>query len=251
MYGILTAKLSSAPADASYDWQAHAILLPWVSALLRGEDLSFSLCLIVVFVVVIIFINSKNQRITDYNGRCMVVFKAIFVLQSCFGVEASPLAEIMFPGSGRKLSMCAFCRLSSPDKEDRVEFRSPLDVLLRQGASTLQSFNALPAAMLLSSPAPDAPFPKVHLPCAGLVPARPALPHYSLCRDVDQVALTCFFRNSTTFAYAALVAAFTAVVMFTGTSTVLGADGQAVSLARIVNTVVAISIYLTVDTLLG
>ncbi|CAM9721021.1 unnamed protein product [Sphacelaria rigidula] len=65
------------------------------------------------------------------------------------------------------------------------------------------------------------------------------------------VAITCFFRNSSSFAYAALVAAFTAVVMFTGASTVLGADGEAVSLARITNTVIGICIYLTVDTLLG
>lgn len=66
-----------------------------------------------------------------------------------------------------------------------------------------------------------------------------------------QVAVTCFFRNSHSFGYAALVAAFTAVLMFVGSTTVLGADGEAVSLARIVNTVVGIFIYLTVDTLLG
>lgn len=69
--------------------------------------------------------------------------------------------------------------------------------------------------------------------------------------DTPQVAITCFFRNSSSFAYAALVAAFTAVVMFVGSTTVLGADGEAVSLARIVNTVVGIFIYLVVDTLLG
>lgn len=67
----------------------------------------------------------------------------------------------------------------------------------------------------------------------------------------QQVAVTCFFRNSTQFAYAARVAAFTAVVIFTGSNTVLGADGEAVSLARIVNTVVGSVIYLLVDMLLG
>lgn len=66
-----------------------------------------------------------------------------------------------------------------------------------------------------------------------------------------QVAVTCFFRNSSSFAYAALVAGFTAVVIFTGASTVLGADGEEVSLARIVNTVVGSLIYLFVDMALG
>ncbi|CAM9649077.1 unnamed protein product, partial [Ectocarpus sp. 13 AM-2016] len=64
------------------------------------------------------------------------------------------------------------------------------------------------------------------------------------------VAVTCFFRNSSQFSYAALVAAFTAVVIFTSSSTVLGADGEAVSLARIVNTVVGSVVYLLVDMLL-
>lgn len=63
--------------------------------------------------------------------------------------------------------------------------------------------------------------------------------------------MSCFFRNSPSFAYAALVAGFTAVVIFTGANTVLGANGEAVSLARIVNTVVGSSIYLFVDMLLG
>lgn len=66
-----------------------------------------------------------------------------------------------------------------------------------------------------------------------------------------QVAITCFFRNSSQFSYAALVAAFTAVVIFTGSNTVLGANGEAVSLARITNTVVGSVIYLFVDMLLG
>lgn len=65
------------------------------------------------------------------------------------------------------------------------------------------------------------------------------------------MALTCFFRNSSSFAYAALVAAFTAVVVFTGSTTVLGVDGEEVSLARIVNTVVGSVVYLLVDILLG
>lgn len=39
--------------------------------------------------------------------------------------------------------------------------------------------------------------------------------------------------------------------MFTGASTVLGADGETVSLARITNTVIGISIYLIIDLLLG
>eukprot|EP00903_Cladosiphon_okamuranus_P012797 g11961.t1 len=64
------------------------------------------------------------------------------------------------------------------------------------------------------------------------------------------VAITCFFRNSSQFSYAALVAGFTAVVIFTGGNTVLGANGEAVSLARIVNTVVGSVIYLFVDMLL-
>ncbi|CAN0403241.1 unnamed protein product, partial [Ectocarpus sp. 12 AP-2014] len=64
------------------------------------------------------------------------------------------------------------------------------------------------------------------------------------------VAVTCFFRNSSQFSYAALVAAFTAVVIFTSSSTVLGANGEAVSLARIVNTVVGSVVYLLVDMLL-
>ncbi|CAM9216113.1 unnamed protein product [Ascophyllum nodosum] len=64
------------------------------------------------------------------------------------------------------------------------------------------------------------------------------------------VAVSSFFRNSPTFAHAALVAAFTAVVIFTGANTVLGADGETVSLARIVNTVVGSLIYLLVDMLL-
>lgn len=65
------------------------------------------------------------------------------------------------------------------------------------------------------------------------------------------MAITCFFRNSSEFSYAALVAGFTAVVIFTGSNTVLGANGEAVSLARIVNTVVGSVIYLFVDMLLG
>lgn len=65
------------------------------------------------------------------------------------------------------------------------------------------------------------------------------------------MAIACFFRNSSQFSYAALVAAFTAVVIFTGSNTVLGADGEAVSLARIVNTVVGSVIYLFVDMLFG
>lgn len=68
---------------------------------------------------------------------------------------------------------------------------------------------------------------------------------------LEQVAFTCFFRNSSSFAYAALVAAFTAVVVFTGSATVLGVDGEEVSLARIVNTVVGSVVYLLVDILLG
>lgn len=67
----------------------------------------------------------------------------------------------------------------------------------------------------------------------------------------SQVAITSFFRNSSQFSYAALVAAFTAVVIFTGSNTVLGADGEAVSLARIINTVVGSVVYLFVDLLLG
>ncbi|CAM9850296.1 unnamed protein product [Ectocarpus sp. 8 AP-2014] len=65
------------------------------------------------------------------------------------------------------------------------------------------------------------------------------------------VAVTCFFRNSSQFSYAALVAAFTAVVIFTSSNTVLGANGEAVSLARIVNTVVGSVVYLLVDMLLA
>lgn len=65
------------------------------------------------------------------------------------------------------------------------------------------------------------------------------------------MAITSFFRNSSQFSYAALVAGFTAVVIFTGSNTVLGADGEAVSLARIINTVVGSVIYLFVDLLLG
>lgn len=65
------------------------------------------------------------------------------------------------------------------------------------------------------------------------------------------MAVSCFFRNSSDFSYAAIVSGFTAVVVFTGSKTVLGADGEAVSLARIVNTVVGIVIYLFVDMLLG
>ena len=72
-----------------------------------------------------------------------------------------------------------------------------------------------------------------------------------LRRRRRQVAVTCFFRNSSQFSYAAQVAAFTAVVIFTGSKTVLGANGEAVSLARIVNTVVGSVIYLIVDMLLG
>lgn len=68
---------------------------------------------------------------------------------------------------------------------------------------------------------------------------------------LPQVAVTSFFRNSSQFSYAALVAGFTAVVIFTGSNTVLGADGEAVSLARIINTVVGSVIYLFVDLLLG
>lgn len=68
---------------------------------------------------------------------------------------------------------------------------------------------------------------------------------------VSQVAFTSFFRNGSQFSYAALVAGFTAVVIFTGSNTVLGADGERVSLARITNTVVGSVIYLFVDLLLG
>eukprot|EP00904_Undaria_pinnatifida_P008100 jgi/Undpi1/441/HiC_scaffold_1.g00437.m1 len=64
------------------------------------------------------------------------------------------------------------------------------------------------------------------------------------------VAMTCFFRNSADYGYAALVAAFTAVIMFTGSITVLGEEGVEVSLARIVNTVMGSVIYLLVDILL-
>lgn len=66
-----------------------------------------------------------------------------------------------------------------------------------------------------------------------------------------QVTLACFFRNSKSFSYAAVVTAITAVVMFTGGNTVLGDDGEEMSLARIVNTVLGICIYLVVDVLLG
>lgn len=47
------------------------------------------------------------------------------------------------------------------------------------------------------------------------------------------------------------MAAFTALIVLTGSRTVLEADGKEVSLARISNTVVGCLVYLFVDILLG
>lgn len=66
-----------------------------------------------------------------------------------------------------------------------------------------------------------------------------------------QIAVVCFFRNSKSYAYAAVVSAITAVMMFTGSDSVLGESGEEITLARIVNTVLGICIYLLVEILIG